>query len=175
MIFNLSETNSGGGTAVIDPLSVTANGVYTASGGVDGYSPVTVDVPTGIIIPDGYGYYNGYLLPLIPYADGYDYAWIRKNEQNDTFDLVLGTSQWRSRSAATLDNWQLEFANQAEDESRQYSIPQDGSATDWGSYVTSTNYYGTSNNRKVIWASHDIRIGTSANILYRAGVAITGQ
>lgn len=37
----------GGGTANIQALSVTQNGTYTASGGVDGYSPVTVAVPGG--------------------------------------------------------------------------------------------------------------------------------
>ena len=36
----------GGGSAVIQPLSVTQNGTYTAPSGVDGYSPVTVNVPT---------------------------------------------------------------------------------------------------------------------------------
>lgn len=35
----------GGGSATINPLSVSANGTYTATGGVDGYSPVTVNVP----------------------------------------------------------------------------------------------------------------------------------
>lgn len=35
---------------VIEALSVTENGAYTAPIGVDGYSPVTVNVP----IPDGY-------------------------------------------------------------------------------------------------------------------------
>lgn len=41
----------GGGTApVIEPLEVTENGTYTAPSGVDGYSPVTVNVP----IPEGY-------------------------------------------------------------------------------------------------------------------------
>lgn len=41
-----------GGVAnpVIEPLSVTENGTYTAPEGVDGYSPITVNVP----IPDGY-------------------------------------------------------------------------------------------------------------------------
>lgn len=34
-----------GGTPVINPLSVTENGTYTAPSGVDGYSPVTVNVP----------------------------------------------------------------------------------------------------------------------------------
>jgi hypothetical protein len=36
--------------AVIEELTVTENGTYTAPDGVDGYSPVTVNVP----IPDGY-------------------------------------------------------------------------------------------------------------------------
>lgn len=35
----------GGGSANIQSLSVTTNGTYTATGGVDGYSPVTVAVP----------------------------------------------------------------------------------------------------------------------------------
>lgn len=43
-----------GGTEVIEPtiqsLEITKNGTYTAPDGVDGYSPVTVNVP----IPDGY-------------------------------------------------------------------------------------------------------------------------
>lgn len=36
---------TGGSDPVIQPLSVTANGTYTAPEGVDGYSPVTVNVP----------------------------------------------------------------------------------------------------------------------------------
>ncbi len=44
---------AGGGEvveSVIEPLAITENGTYTAPDGVDGYSPVTVNVP----IPDGY-------------------------------------------------------------------------------------------------------------------------
>jgi len=37
----------GGGGASIEPLSVTQNGTYTASSGVDGYSPITVNVSGG--------------------------------------------------------------------------------------------------------------------------------
>ena len=38
--------NGGSGSeAIIESLSISANGVYTASSGVDGYSPITVDVP----------------------------------------------------------------------------------------------------------------------------------
>lgn len=38
---------SGGGSAVVQPLSVTQNGTYNPPSGVDGYAPVTVNVPTG--------------------------------------------------------------------------------------------------------------------------------
>lgn len=41
------ESISGGSTPVIQPLSVTENGIYTAPSGVDGYSPVTVNVSGG--------------------------------------------------------------------------------------------------------------------------------
>jgi len=44
------ETQTGtasGGSAVIEALTVTANGTYTAPSGVDGYSPVTVNVSGG--------------------------------------------------------------------------------------------------------------------------------
>ena len=36
----------GSGAPVIQSLSVTANGTYNAPSGVDGYSPVTVNVPS---------------------------------------------------------------------------------------------------------------------------------
>lgn len=38
---------SGGGSAVVEPLSVTQNGTYTPPSGVDGYAPVTVNVSGG--------------------------------------------------------------------------------------------------------------------------------
>lgn len=44
----------GGGTApVVEPLEVTENGTYTAGDGVDGYSPVVVNVPAGNAIKTG--------------------------------------------------------------------------------------------------------------------------
>lgn len=45
---NILVTASGGATSpVIEPLEVTTNGTYTAPEGVDGYSPVTVNVSGG--------------------------------------------------------------------------------------------------------------------------------
>ena len=43
---------SGGGEPTIEALSITANGTYTAPDGVDGYSPVTVNVPQSGSPPD---------------------------------------------------------------------------------------------------------------------------
>lgn len=44
----------GGGSAVIQELSVTANGDYTAPEGVDGYSPVHVNVDQNLDIVADY-------------------------------------------------------------------------------------------------------------------------
>ena len=49
-----AEGSSGGeggnSNPIIQPLEITENGTYSAPNGVDGYSPITVEVP----IPDGY-------------------------------------------------------------------------------------------------------------------------
>lgn len=144
---------------------------YNAGGKIEGQ----YEGGGGIVIPEGFAYYNGYLLPKIPTGDGYDYTFIRLNTQTGNYDCVQGTAQWRSRSNASLDSWSLEFPGQATDGSRQYSIPASGettTATDWGEYLTSTNYYGTNNGRKVIWSSHDIMINTTGNVLYKRGFSV---
>ena len=46
---SMAESISGGGGGVIEPLSITENGTYTAPEGVDGYSPIEVNVP----MPEG--------------------------------------------------------------------------------------------------------------------------
>lgn len=43
----IDSIQTSGGTANIQPLSVTANGTYIASGSINGYSPVTVNVSGG--------------------------------------------------------------------------------------------------------------------------------
>lgn len=50
-------TATGGANPVIEKLTITENGTYAAPDNVDGYSPVTVNVP----IPDGYIQPNGTL------------------------------------------------------------------------------------------------------------------
>ena len=46
-ILGIKGTHEGASAPNIQPLSVTANGTFTPPGGVDGYGPVTVDVPAG--------------------------------------------------------------------------------------------------------------------------------
>ena len=57
------------GGATIEPLTVSENGTYTAPDGVDGYSPVTVDVKGSdgelVITEFSYLHYNGVRLGLI--------------------------------------------------------------------------------------------------------------
>lgn len=54
MVTEIAAIETGGSEpAVVEALVVTENGTYTPSEGVDGFSPVTVEVPTGAIeIPD---------------------------------------------------------------------------------------------------------------------------
>ena len=48
----ISSIETGAAEPVIEALSVTANGTYTAPDGVDGYSPITVNVPQDGSPPD---------------------------------------------------------------------------------------------------------------------------
>lgn len=63
----------GGGGGTIESLTVTQNGIYTASGGVDGYSPVTVEVPDppAPVLVEKTITQNGVYDPEDDNADGY--------------------------------------------------------------------------------------------------------
>lgn len=47
-VLGITGTHEGASTPNIQPLSVTENGTFTPPDGVDGYGPVTVEVPAGI-------------------------------------------------------------------------------------------------------------------------------
>ena len=51
----ITATGGGGAEPAIESLEITENGTYTAPDGVDGYSPVSVNVPIpeGYIVPSG--------------------------------------------------------------------------------------------------------------------------
>ena len=77
--------NVASGQPVIEPLSVTQNGTYTAPSGVDGYSPVSVNVSGG----GGGGSANGF--PVIEkYAEDMKRGYVSSgtfyyNPTNDTY------------------------------------------------------------------------------------------
>lgn len=72
-----------GSTAVIESKSITENGTYTAPSGVDGYSPITVDVPNSYGQSDeGKVVHNGELT-----AQGSDTV-----TENGTIDTTLISS-----------------------------------------------------------------------------------
>lgn len=171
------EIAAGGGSATLIEKSIADNGVYTASDfDADGFSEVDVSVPQGVIVPAGFSYYNGYLLPDAPTDETYKYFFIRRNNKTGMYDCILGTKPWYSRSNASLDNWALTFTGQDTAGSRQYSVPQSGdrttTATDWGEPTSSVNYYGTTEDRKLIFANHDIKINNGTNVLYKRGYAL---
>lgn len=100
-----------GGTPVINSLSVTENGTYTAPTGVDGYSPVTVNVSGG----GGSGYFE--LLDEITVSEDTRSVNIDLSDYSDCRDLIiiedvtLSANDWMyyvnngsSPSGGTYDN-----------------------------------------------------------------------
>lgn len=112
-----------GGSANIEALSVTENGVYTASGGVDGYSPVAVNVSGGggasnivrgtftTITPDGTaagstGTFtipykgNGYPIVLLVFVKGGPY----NNSSGGNVDWYNSTNRYDAGWASLTKN-----------------------------------------------------------------------
>lgn len=159
---------------VLITKSITENGVYDASlDDADGYSVVDVNVEQGLIIPDGYSYYNGYLLPTLPIIEGYDFVWIRMNNSTNMWNAIYGASSWYALSSSSLATWTLTFNNQASLLSRQYDTPQ-SNPTVWTESAPSANNYGTGSDRKPIWTNEDIYTSSAKNVvLLKQGFAIT--
>ena len=80
----------GGGEPSIESLSVTENGTYTAPSGVDGYSPITVNVPgSGAVVQPLSVNQNGTYNP----PSGVDgYAPVTVNVSGGSGDILSGTT-----------------------------------------------------------------------------------
>lgn len=74
------ESISGAAEPVIEALEVTSNGTYTATDGVDGYSPITVNVPQDGSPPESAFVISGYCGYRFA-NDGWD--WFIENYGND--------------------------------------------------------------------------------------------
>lgn len=87
-----TEINSISGAAepVIEALNITTNGTYTASDGVDGYSPVTVNVPQDGAPSEDYFKFTGKINNL--FYDGH-WLWAIKDYGNlMSFNNITSTS-----------------------------------------------------------------------------------
>lgn len=119
---------------------------------------VVVNVSGGSSIDTDRQYYNGYLLPKLPVAEGYPCAAIRQNNQNGYYDLLLtpnnlwvtkyltSSPEYYSKSGGVLCNWYRVPINQA------------GTATEWDLFYEDydTTYFGSGNNRPFVWTNTDI-------------------
>lgn len=129
---------SGGGSAVVQPLSVAQNGTYNPPSGVDGYAPVTVNVsgggsdviisnnpPTSGIGVDGQYYIYEEDSPTVKYgiqiiaaARGTNYAFTYWGVRDIDFVFTDGTDEYHLRdfSNATC-YWANETGNFAQQDS----------------------------------------------------------
>ena len=80
----------GGGSAVVQPLSVTQNGTYNPPSGVDGYAPVTVNVSGG----------GG-----VDWAGLFSFYTRRENSMSWTKDLSYLQSVWSGGGNIGADSW----------------------------------------------------------------------
>ena len=158
---------------VLISKQIDINGTfYAATYDADGFSMVDVAVPTGLIIPEGFAYYNGYLLPKVPTVEGYDFMWIRQNNQTGEYNAIYGTSPWYALSNSSLTTWTLTFAELSTLMSRQYNCSQ-SNPTVWTEGTPSANNYGTGSDRKPIFANYDIFTSSAkTTTLYKQGFAV---
>ena len=127
----------GGGSAVINPLSVTQNGTYTATGNVDGYSPVTVAVEPDledITITQNGSYKSSQ-------HDGYDDVIVNVAPVEPTTKVVseFDFSQQEYDLIRSINPESLEPRNKA----LLYPNLYNASYNSENGYVAWSNYYGS--------------------------------
>lgn len=168
---------SNGALAAQTSRNVTENGTYDTT--LNDEVVVNVSGGGGGGVPSGYTYYNGYLLHTLPTVSGFEYVWIRKNDQTGNYDALFGANQWHCSSDASPspNNWGLSASassgGMSASEYKWYTASQT-SPNAW-SELTGTNYgtMGTDNNRDIIWTSHDILDAPNGNVVLKAGYALT--
>ncbi len=155
--------------------AITENGVY----GTETYSQVIVAV-SGYSEDPSYAYYNGYLLPKVPTVDGYNYWWIRKNEQTGYYDLLMSPYVWYTSQDTTVSppaylQWNLMLTTRnIASNNKWYRCPIVGAdSASWTEYTPSDGPMGTGNNRGVIFSNEDILYASdNGNTVLRMGFAV---
>ena len=95
----------GGGSANIQSLSITQNGTYTASGGVDGYSPVTVNVSGTTTLK------YGVLRPDAELVKSYTYDKYIHEDEGVTMPAYTTTSTTLKASASLTPTVSMDLTN----------------------------------------------------------------
>ena len=157
-----TEGTASGGGANIQPLSVTQNGTYTASGGVDGYSPVTVNVSGGgggggdIGDPIRFFDYDGTLvasyktvpaaLPSVPSHSGLkDGTWNHTLAQVTTQFNAMGTCDVGANYMTESEDTEIDVVMQDGRLDPILTIAVNGTVTvDWGDNTSADTATGTS-------------------------------
>ena len=107
--FEARSVQWGGGAPVIEALSVTANGTYTAPTGVDGYSPVTVNVSGGggssFVTPD----YQGLAWSYIATNGGYYSEDFAKQYYSSYFHVLANKTYCLFIGSVTSDRIRCHF------------------------------------------------------------------
>lgn len=97
-----------GGNPVITELTVTQNGTYTASDGVDGYSPVTVNVPQDGSPPESAFVISGDCSYRFAYS-GWDWFIEKYGGRITTKDISNASSMFNSSKKITKVPFDLNF------------------------------------------------------------------
>lgn len=147
--------------------NIEAMSAVSGSEGVTfGYEKKTVT--NTVTASEGKCFYNGVELPEIPadvFAE-YPYAWIRKNNTNGTYDLVMGRDLWYFNTDMTCsDNSNIKY----------YIIPIStySEADEWNFNKDTTSAFGLDSDRTILWSNHDIPNGSAtATEIYFEGTEV---
>ena len=93
---------SGGGNPIIEALDITSNGTYTATDGIDGYSPITVNVPQSGGPPESAFVISGNC-DYLNYNGRWD--WFFNNYGNKITINPSGVSSWMKGSK--IEDWNI--------------------------------------------------------------------
>ena len=142
----VENTPDGGDAPVINSLSVTANGTYTAPSGVDGYSPINVNVPQGITPTGNINITDTNVTDVTNYATAQvvDADLVAENIKKDINILgIVGTFEGGGGSLPTsitkIDGGSFTVASDTQ--SDRYSISHNLGEIPKGAYVWSDSMF----------------------------------